>query len=105
MDAVFGAGRVLAERGKGGNSALFAWYETSGTALHHRPDAVVVNYKGPGTYLLIDVKTFDGSGATHVVTSPTTTPTVSALQRTWPRSGGAEARTTGSRRSLPSRKG
>ena len=27
---------------------------------------MVVNYKGPGTYLLIDVKTFDGSGATHV---------------------------------------
>ena len=50
LDAVFGAGRVLAERGKGANSALFAWYETSGTALHHRPDAVVVNYKGPGTY-------------------------------------------------------
>ena len=35
-------------------------------------------------------------------TSPTTTPTVSALQRTWPRSDGAGARTTVSRRPLPS---
>ena len=57
LDAVFGAGRVLAERGKGANSALFTWYETSGMGLHHRRDAVVVNYmyKGPGTYLLINV--------------------------------------------------
>ena len=67
---------------------------------------MVVNYNGPGTYLLIDVKMFDGSGATHVahdhIDRVRLGPYVAEARC---RSDGAGARTTVSRRPLPSHGG
>ena len=37
-----------------------------GAALRHRPDIVLLNFDGLGKHVLVDVKTIDAAGATHV---------------------------------------
>ena len=39
-----------------------------GTRLGKRPDLLLKDWDGPGAHLIIDVKTFDPAGATHVST-------------------------------------
>jgi len=43
----------------------------AGAGLHHQPDLVLVNYDGAGMHLLVDVKTMDKAGTTHVNTDHT----------------------------------
>ena len=70
-DAVWGAHRVLADL-PGRKTALDQWWTTTGQAqLHHRPDLVLVDFYGRGTFLLLDVKTFDPAGATALATHHT----------------------------------
>ena len=38
----------------------------SEAGLQHRPDIVLRGFDGPGSYTLLDIKTFDATGATHV---------------------------------------
>ena len=65
LDAAFGRHRVIAERDDG-RRALQQWYETTGAGLRHRPDIVLVDFDGPQSFVIIDVKTCDPAGATHV---------------------------------------
>ena len=65
LDHVLGPARVLGERA-GDRSALDQWMQQYGTALLHRPDVVLVGFDGPGTFTLIDVKTFDPSASSIV---------------------------------------
>jgi hypothetical protein len=44
---------------------------SAGAGLRHRPDAVICGLDGPGSFTLIDVKTFDVCGATHIDTHHT----------------------------------
>ena len=37
-----------------------------GAGLAHRPDIVLRGFDGPQSFTLIDIKTFDVAGATHV---------------------------------------
>lgn len=74
LDAALPSGTVLAERpGPGGRTAIYAWYDDlvgadGAPLLHHRPDIVLRGFDGPGTFTLIDVKTFDPAGPTAVGT-------------------------------------
>ena len=70
LDALFGAASVLAER-PSGRAALEQFMAGPGAGLRHRPDAVIAGLDGPGSYCLIDVKTLDPCGATHVATDHT----------------------------------
>ena len=72
LDAVFGVGRVYAER-RGDRRALDQFMAAQGVRLRHRPDIVVEGWDGPGTYVLIDIKTFDAVGATAIATAHTDT--------------------------------
>ena len=70
LDAVFGTDRVTAERGgPRGREAMDAWMVAHPIA--HRPDAVVRDFDGAGTWLLIDIKTLDAAGTTHITTHHT----------------------------------
>ena len=66
LDVIFGQRRVLAER-DGDRRALDQFMTTSGAALLHRPDIVVVGMDGGASdsFVLIDIKTFDPAGASH----------------------------------------
>jgi len=70
LDGLFGAAHVLAER-PSGRQALEQFMAGPGAGLQHRPDVVVVGMDGPGTYTLIDVKSLDPCGATHISTDHT----------------------------------
>ena len=72
LDAAFGADRVLAERGgHRGRAAIDQFMLGAGAGLRHRPDIVLVGFDGPGTFLLLDLKTLDTAGATHIAASHT----------------------------------
>ena len=74
LDAVLGAHRVVAERGgPGGNAALNQWMQGPGAGLRKPPDIVLAGFDGPLSYTLIDVKTLDAAGPTHVATDHTDT--------------------------------
>ena len=64
-DSVFGASRVIAER-PGSHTAINHFMATAGAGLLHRPDLLIRDLDGPGSYTLIDVKVFDPAGDTHV---------------------------------------
>ena len=70
LDALMGPAHVFAER-PSGRASLDDFMDGPGAGLRHRPDAVIAGLDGPGTYCLIDVKTFDPCGATHVSTDHT----------------------------------
>ena len=42
-----------------------------GGGLNHRPDIELRNFDGPRSYTLLDIKTFDAAGATHVASQHT----------------------------------
>ena len=70
LDAIFGRSRVYADL-PGRRAALDEWMRTAGASLRHRPDAVVrlpgQGAAGPGSRAyVIDVKTLDPCGHTHV---------------------------------------
>ena len=46
----------------------------AGAGLSHQPDLVLVGFDGPGSHLLVDLKTLDTAGATHVATHTRTAP-------------------------------
>ena len=64
LDALFGSERVYGER-PGGRRAVEEFMAGAGARLRHRPDAVICGLDGPGSYTLIDVKTFDACGSSH----------------------------------------
>ena len=73
LDAVLGERYVVAER-PGDRRAIDEWWERYGRGrLLHRPDIVLIDFDGPRTFTLIDVKTFDPCGATWVTRSHTDT--------------------------------
>jgi len=58
LDAIFGPAHVLAERSASRRQV------TEFMATHplpHRPDIVIEGFDGPGTYLIIEVRTFDAA--------------------------------------------
>ena len=70
LDVIFGRSRVYADL-PGRRAALDEWMRTAGASLRHRPDAVVrlpgQGAAGPGSRAyVIDVKTLDPCGHTHV---------------------------------------
>ena len=72
LDAVHGPHRVIAERGGlGGHRSLDAWMQGPGAGLRKVPDIVIESFDGPRSYLLIDVKTFDAAGASHITSHHT----------------------------------
>ena len=68
--AALSAGRVIAEM-PGDQRAMREFMATHGQTLDHQPDAVLVDFDGPGSWTLIDVKTQDTGGATHIGTHHT----------------------------------
>ena len=79
LDAILGAPRVIAERGgQGGHAALNAWMQGPGAGLVKPPDIVLAGFDGPLSYTLIDVKTLDAAGATHIATNHTDTTRLAA---------------------------
>ena len=55
----------------GGHRSLDAWMQGPGAGLRKVPDIVLENFDGAQSFLLIDVKTFDAAGLTHVLTRHT----------------------------------
>ena len=70
--SVMGPSRVLAERGLGlgGVRAIQEWLETH-PSLRHRPDLILTDLDGPGTFTLVDVKTLDAAGASRITSEHT----------------------------------
>ena len=67
LDAIHGSHRVIAERGgHGGHRSLDAWMQGPGAGLSKVPDIVLENFDGAQSFLLIDVKTLDAAGTTHI---------------------------------------
>jgi len=61
--------------------------ENQGALLGKRPDIVIMDWDGPGEHLIIDVKTLEVSGATHMNVHHTDTTRLAAhawLERTTP---------------------
>ena len=82
---VLGSHRVLAERPA---SREIQDFMLRFPALGHRPDLVLVDLDGPGTYTLIDVKVFDPAGPGWITRHHTDTTRLAAHlwhQRYWPR--------------------
>ena len=61
LDAALGPSRVLAERCSS-RRQVTEWMHTH--PLPHRPDIVVTDFDGRGTFLIIEVRTFDVGGPT-----------------------------------------
>ena len=72
LEALLGPTNVLGERSSG-RADLEQFMQGPGAALRHRPDIVLRNFDGPRSYTLLDVKTFDAAGATHVASQHTDT--------------------------------
>ena len=66
-----GPARVRAERGlgAGGVSAIQQWLDVH--PLPHRPDLILTDLDGPGTFTIIDVKTLDAAGPSHIASDHT----------------------------------
>ena len=72
LDAILGSSRVIGERGRpGGHAALDAWMQGVGAELRKPPDIVLTDFDGPHSHTLIDIKTLDAAGATHIATHHT----------------------------------
>lgn len=72
LDAVHGAHRVIAERGGlGGHRSLDQWMQGPGAGLRKVPDIVLENFDGERCFTVIDVKTLDPAGPTHINTNHT----------------------------------
>jgi hypothetical protein len=70
LDAILGASRVTAERGgQGGQRAIDQWMQNN--PISHAPDIVLRDYDKPNSYVLIDIKTLDAPGPTHIATHHT----------------------------------
>lgn len=65
LDALLGPENVYAER-PNGRGSLEQWMAGPGAGLAHRPDIVLRGFDGPQSFTLLDIKTFDVAGATHV---------------------------------------
>ena len=64
--------KVIGERGRlGGHSGLDEWMQGPGAGLRKVPDIVLENFDGPRSFTLIDVKTFDRAGSSHINTNHT----------------------------------
>ena len=80
---MIGADRVIRERG-GGMAAFMLRFPLLG----HRPDLVLEDVDGPGTYVIVDVKLLDAAGPTWIRTRHTDRTRRAAhldLQRRWQR--------------------
>ena len=74
---------MIAERGgQGGQAALMAWMQGPGAGLPKPPDIVLAGFDGPRSYTLIDVKTLDAAGPTHIATHHTATTRLAAHTHT-----------------------
>ncbi len=72
LDAVLGPACVTAERGgQGGHAAMDAWMQGPGAGLPKPPDIVLTDFDGPRSYTLIDVKSLDAAGASHIASDHT----------------------------------
>jgi hypothetical protein len=70
LDAILGASRVTAERGgHGGQRAMDQWMQNN--PISHAPDIVLRDYDKPNSYVLLDIKTLDAAGPSHVATHHT----------------------------------
>ena len=67
LDAILGSSRVTAERGGlGGQRAVDQWMQGAGAGVDHAPDIILRDFDKAGTYVLIDIKTLDAAGPSHV---------------------------------------
>ena len=69
ISSLLGTGSVIGERsGPGGHRAILQFMSVgfAGFYLSHQPDLVLVDFDGPGTWTIIDVKSFDACAASHV---------------------------------------
>ena len=72
LDAILGSSRVTAERGGlGGQRAVDQWMQGAGAAVDHAPDIILRDFDKAGTYLLIDIKTLDAAGPSHIAANHT----------------------------------
>ena len=71
FSAALGSLRVYVDGGPGRDAALRAFMQSAGVRLPHSPDLVLVDFDGPRTFTLIEVKTFDVAGTTRLATSHT----------------------------------
>jgi hypothetical protein len=65
LDALLGPENVYAER-PNGRGSLEQWMAGPGAGLTHRPDIVLRGFDGPQSFTLLDIKTLDAAGVTHV---------------------------------------
>ena len=65
LDALLGPENVYAER-PNGRGSLEQWMAGPGAGLAHRPDIVLRGFDGPHSFTLLDIKTLDAAGVTHV---------------------------------------
>ena len=68
--------RVIAEgprpgEGPQGGGPMAAFMARAGASLPKQPDLVLEDFDGPGTYLVVDVKTLDVAGATRIAAQHT----------------------------------
>ena len=69
FSSLLGTGSVIGERsGPGGHRAILQFMSVgfAGFYLSHQPDLVLVDFDGPGTWTIIDVKSFDACAASHI---------------------------------------
>ena len=64
--AALGSDRVRWDGGPGRDHGMQAFMQAEGAALPHIPDLVLEGFDGPGTFTLVEVKTFDPAGPTHI---------------------------------------
>lgn len=75
--AALGSAAVTVDR-RGDDRAMREFMQGPGASLQHTPDLVVLGLEAPNVYTLIEVKTFDPCGASHVATSHTDTTRLAA---------------------------
>ena len=57
--------------GRGQDQGMQAFMQAQGAGLPHIPDIVLEGFDGPGTFTLVEVKTFDPAGDTHLASRHT----------------------------------
>ena len=93
--AVLGRANVLADLGPSHDAALIDWMQGPGAGLQHSPDLVLTGLDGPGTYRIVEVKTIDVTGPTHIQRHHTDTTRLGAHLAAETRSRRHEYRLTG----------
>ena len=93
--AVLGRANVLADLGPSHDAALVDWMQGPGAGLQHSPDLVLTGLDGPGTYRIVEVKTIDVTGPTHIQRHHTDTTRLGAHLAAETRSRRHEYRLTG----------